>query len=230
MAWQRPVGGRASPVAWRQLLAAVLLAAALAARGAAAQARAAAPDAAILVAEDGEALGRALATLSQPGPPAVIRLAANISMTDVPSPRPLLIARNTTIEGVGLPAGTELNLHNDYNAWQVAPGVQLTIRNMTLSNLAERPPSAQPPPALNVSVFAFPLWFFQTNRRGRQRRRRAAAALHAAAAALHAAHGPRMCARAQRPLDPNPTSNPVPALPQGRGAARAAGRQTGDPL
>lgn len=123
-----------------------------------------------LTARLGEDLGAALAVLSQPGPPAAVRLTGNISTVDVPGPRPAIIARNATIFGAGRPQHTELDLHLQYNRWAVARGAALTLRNLTLSNLAPRPDSDAPPPPANFSVFAFPVWFVQTDRCGCARR------------------------------------------------------------
>ncbi|KAI8472037.1 MAG: hypothetical protein J3K34DRAFT_520076 [Monoraphidium minutum] len=120
-----------------------------------------------LVARDGRELGAALAALAQPGPPVVLELRGNVSMEGVPGPRPAVIARDVLLRGAGPPQGTELNLLNLVNRWRLAPGARLSLRNVTLSNLALRPLSAEPPPPANMSVFTYPLWFFQIDRRAR---------------------------------------------------------------
>jgi hypothetical protein len=118
-----------------------------------------------IVVRTGEQLGAALAQLSARGPPLTVAVGANISMSDVPSPRPAVIARDTTFVGLGGPAErTELSLDDVSNGWRLERGVTLRMRNLTLSNLATRPPSALPPPPANVSVFTFPLWFFDADR------------------------------------------------------------------
>jgi len=113
---------------------------------------------------NGQELGDVLNTLSQPGPPVEIVVAANISMIDVPSGRPVRIARDVLLRGAGAPEKTELNLDDLYDAWKLDPGVVVSLTNLTLSNLAGRPPSAVDYPPANVSAFTFPLWFFETDR------------------------------------------------------------------
>lgn len=132
-----------------------------AARAAASPASGPAPAA---VVHDGHQLSEALPLLAAPGPPIIIQIADNISWADVAAPRPVVVARDVTLRGVGVPEATEINLHGQYNAWRLEPGASLTLQNLTFSNLAVRPPSADPPPPTNASVFTFPLWFFQTDR------------------------------------------------------------------
>jgi hypothetical protein len=111
--------------------------------------------AAAAVISDADGLRQALAALGTPGPPVVLQLAGNFSL-DRAMPRgrpPARIARSTTLRGgaAGAPAATELSLSGWVDAWQLDPGVTLTLQNLTLSNLALRPPDAPPPPPANVS-------------------------------------------------------------------------------
>lgn len=119
------------------------------------------PDA---VVHDGHQLSEVIPLFSRAGPPLVVQIADNISWVDIAAPRPVVIARNLTLRGVGAAEATELNLHGQYDAWRVAPGAYLQLQNLTLSNLAVRPPSGQPPPPANVSVFTFPIWFINSDR------------------------------------------------------------------
>jgi hypothetical protein len=137
---------------WTALLA-LLLAAPLAWLSARAQAAPppAAGAAAPLIIHSGEDFGNILSDLSQRGPPLTITVHANISMGDVPGPRPVVVARNVTLRGAGRAEQTEINLRDVSDAWRLVPGVTLTLSNLTLSNLAARPPSAPPPPPANVS-------------------------------------------------------------------------------
>jgi hypothetical protein len=147
----RPRARAGAGAAWAALLAALLAVGApcgaLAQPGAAAAPPAPVP----LLVRNGGDFGAVLDQLSQRGPPLEIALRGNISWTDVPGPRPVVVARNVTIAGAGRPERTELNLNDATNAWRLEPGVVLTLRNLTLSNLAQRPPSAEPPPPLNAS-------------------------------------------------------------------------------
>lgn len=100
--------------------------------------------------------------LSQPGPPVDLLLTSNVSAPV--GPRPLRVARNVTLHGDGPPLHTELSLGGLLDSWQLDPGVVVTLKNLTLSNLALRSPDAEAPPPANTSVFTFPLWFFHTDR------------------------------------------------------------------
>ena len=165
----------ASPLLLPLLAFLTLLAAAAPLRPAAAQAAPAPPAAerahvevaaapGEVVVHSGEELGEQLAAVASPGPALTLVLHTNVSMTDVPGPRPLPVARALTIRGSGAPEHAELNLDILVSAWQIAPGASVTLQNLTLSNLAPRPPSARPPPPANASAFTFPLWFFASDR------------------------------------------------------------------
>jgi hypothetical protein len=113
--------------------------------------------------EDGEQLREAVASLATPGPNVVWDLSGSLSIADA-GPAPTRVARNVTLRGAGPPNATEISLYGWVSMWQLAPGVVVTLENLTLSNLALRPPDAPTPPPSNLSVFTFPLWFFETNR------------------------------------------------------------------
>jgi hypothetical protein len=100
-----------------------------------------------------DGLRRALVPAGTPGPPLELLVAANISMDQAmaPSSLPARIARNVTLRGAGPPARTELSLEGWVNAWRLDPGVVVTLENLTLSNLALRPPDAPQPPPANIS-------------------------------------------------------------------------------
>lgn len=118
---------------------------------------------AILI-QDGPQLGKALASLASPGSPVDLDIRANLSLAGV-GPLPVRVARDVTLRGAGAaPRGVELDLGGLVDAWHVEPGAKIRIENLTLSNLALRPPNAPSPPPANMSVFTWPLWFFQTNR------------------------------------------------------------------
>lgn len=100
-----------------------------------------------------------------PGPPLLLVLDGAASFagagTGTAATPALQIERPVAIRGV---RNAELSLGNRVEAWRLGPGATLTLWNLTLSNLGPRPASAPPPPPSNVSIFTFPLWFFQANR------------------------------------------------------------------
>lgn len=99
-----------------------------------------------------------------PGPPVTCIVRKNISLSDVGREAPVRIVRNITLRGAAGDAQlTELSLDGRAGAVQLADGVSITLENLTLSNLAPRPPAQSPPP-VNYSVFTFPLWFFEASR------------------------------------------------------------------
>ncbi len=133
---------------------------------------------------NGQEFGAALAAAGQPGPPLTLLLATNISMVDVPSARPARIARNLTIQSNGAPERAELNLDNLYDAWKLDRDAYVTLRNITLSNLATRPTSAEGPPPANVSgarCAGWLRWLRWYGSAGQQDRARAARLCGAAA-------------------------------------------------
>jgi len=98
--------------------------------------------------EDAAQLSQAMLTLSSPGPPETLLIRSNISFGEA-GRLPLSIARNVTLRGRGPPAATELDLAGWVDGWRLAPGVVVTVQNLTLSNLALRPVGAPTPPPAN---------------------------------------------------------------------------------
>ncbi|KAI8469769.1 MAG: hypothetical protein J3K34DRAFT_512345 [Monoraphidium minutum] len=101
-----------------------------------------------------------------PGVPLSLHVARNISLArgGAAALPPLRIARRVTLWGAGPPRATEIDLAAVAGGWQLLPGATVALHNLTLSNLAPRPAGAAAPPAANVSVLNFPLWFFDTDR------------------------------------------------------------------